>query len=249
MLTAGLTRLRADDAGTSLVELLVAMVLATICGAATLLVFSSSNDAVNDTSDALLGTGNARATLLTWQSLIQAADAPQTDTTCSVGATAHRFEWITARETLFYSNLDNKSATAATCTPPTMVWLALRNGALLEARYTVTPGQTTYNRTLCRVLGLAQHATVSASTLFTPNPGQMLSTVDYGSAFASTTPFAAVTGCANTPASVSAASVSNGTTTALSQVTSVGIDFTVADASGKHTQSYDTTVTVLGGTT
>jgi hypothetical protein len=225
------------------------MGLATVIGTITLLVFTSTSSAVNATGDAYVASSSARATLQSWQTLLAAADAPQTTNTCPTGTTSHRFEWLTGSETLFYADLGNRAADG-TCTPQTMVWLALRNSALLEARYSVTAGSPTYRLTLCRTLAGAPHATVSAGTLFTPDPGTVLGSVDYGASFAASTAFAHVTSCATAPSSVQASAVSDTDTTAnnaLAQVTSVGIDFTVTDQTGKHAQTYDTTVTVLAG--
>jgi type II secretory pathway pseudopilin PulG len=253
MLTARLHAVRRSDAGITLTELLVAMTLAGLVGAMTLLVFVSTNRAVSDTSDSLIASGDARVTLQTWQTLMQAADAPQTTNTCSSGATAHRFEWITDRDTLFYANLGNRSTdTSGSCAPQTMVWLALRNDALLEARYSVAAGQTTYQRTLCRTLSLKPQATVTAGSLFTPNPGRVLMAANFGATFASGTPFANAGSCAATPATVNANTVRNSdqaAVNALALVNVVGIDFVVRDSGGKHTQNYDATVAVLGGTT
>jgi hypothetical protein len=251
MLTATVRRLRTmrSDAGVTLAELVVAMGLATLIATVTMFVFVSTSSAVNSVGDSFNASGSARAALQSWQTLIAAADAPQTTNTCPTGTTGHRFEWLTSTETLFYADLHNRAADG-TCTPQTMVWLALRKGRLLEARYTIAAGQTAYSQAVCRTLSFATHATASAGALFTPNPGQVLTSVDYGATFASTTPFAAVTGCANAPTSVSTTAVSDTDTSAnnaLAQVNSVGIDFTLTDQTGKHTQTYDTTVTVLGG--
>jgi prepilin-type N-terminal cleavage/methylation domain-containing protein len=235
------------DAGVTLTEVLVAMVLTSIVGAMTVLMFTSTSSAVSDTTDSLTGSGDARVTLQTWQTLLQAADTPQRDDVCNSGEGGeHRFEWITTREILFYANLGNRSTdSSGTCTPQTMVWLALRDGALLEARYTIAAGDTTYHRTVCRTLSMKPQATVTAGSLFTPNPGQVSPTLNFGSTFAAGTAFAAATGCASTPASVAWTAVSNPTTDALAKVTAVGIDFSIIDSRSKHSQTYDATVAVL----
>jgi hypothetical protein len=239
--------LRHSDAGVTLAELVVAMGLATLIGALTLVVFTSTSSAVDATGDSLNGSGAARVTLQTWQSLLSTADAPQTTSTCPTGSTSHRFEWLTSTETLFYSDVNNRAADG-TCTPNTMVWLALRNGALLEVRYAFSSGA--YQRSVCRALSMSPQATVTAGTLFTPNPGQVLTSVDYGAAFAASSPFTAVTGCSTAPTTVSSAAVTDTDTTAnnaLAQIGAVGVDFTVTDSTGTHPQSYDGVVTILGG--
>lgn len=247
---ARIRRTAAGDAGVSLIELVVGMALATIVGAMTLATFVGANDAVNTTTDRLVGTANARNTLQTWQSLIQVADSPQTMNTCSTGSTQHRFEWLTSTEVLFYANLSNRKPDG-TCLPPQLIWLALRNGNLLEARYTITQAATSYVQSVCRTLSQSPGATITAATLFSPNPGQALFAVNFGSAFAQASPFASATGCSSVPTSVAVATVSNSDPTAnnaLAQVNSVGIDFIVADETGQHTQSFDTIVAVNGGT-
>ena len=246
-------RLRAvasGDGGMSLIELLVAMVLSTLVGAMTLMTFISASSASSTTGDRLLGTANARVALQSWQSLIQVADAPPSGVAgaCSTGATAHRFEWITLTDILFYAGVDNRAGDG-TCTPPQLVWLALRNSTLLEAHYTYSSG--TWGSPLCRTLTQPPHSTVTSSTLFTPNPSQVMVLPDLGQAFATSSPFATVTSCASIPPSFLAGAVSDTDTTAnntLAQVNTIGIDFVLADQTDNHTQSFDTTATVYGGT-
>jgi type II secretory pathway pseudopilin PulG len=256
LLRRRLRRATGDDRGITLVELMVAMGLSTILGAITLTVFVSANNSVNATADGLVGSASARNVLQSWASLIQTADAaPVTSsgvatTTCPTGTTSHRFEWLTGTETLFYSDVANRSGSSISCTPPTLIWLGLRAGVLYEVHYTVAVGSSTWSLVDCRILSDSHSATVTAGTLFTPNPGQVLYSVDYGSSFAAGTAFAAMTSCTNAPASMSLASVSDTDATAnnsLSQLTSVGIDFTVSDSTGQDSQAYDSTVAVLGG--
>ena len=237
------------DAGMTLAELAVSMGLATVVGAMTLVVFLSANTTVRNTDDQLIGTANARNILQSWRGLIQVADAPQPTGNCPTGSTAHRFEWLTTTETLFYAGVNNRSSDDA-CTPPQLIWLAVRDGRLLEARYTITPPATTYVQTVCRTLSSSTQAKVSAGTLFAPNPGEILYSVDYGQSFAATGPFSSAVSCATAPTSLTPASVTNTDTNAnnaLAQVTSVGIDFTVTNSAGTHSQTYDATVAIYGG--
>jgi type II secretory pathway pseudopilin PulG len=246
-----------SEKGLTLVELLVAMGLATIVGSMTLLLFVSANSSVNATTDRLTGSSGARVVLQSWQALMQTADtAPATNGSlqatgaCPTGSTAHRFEWLTSTETLFYADQGNRSGTGTTCTPPTLVWLGIRNKQLVEAVYPLATGATAFTLGSCHLLTDAATAPVTAGSLFTPNPGHVLFSVDYGAAFAAASAFANVTGCGNMPTSLVIASVLNTDPTAnnaLSQMTTVGIDFTIADRTGAHTQTFDTTVPVLGG--
>lgn len=253
MLTARLRRrlrgIAHDDAGLTLMELVVAMVVATVVGAMTMLTFLSANKSVQVTGDRVLGTAAARNTLQSWQSLIQVADAPQTGTTCSTGITAHRFEWITSDDMLLYANVGNRDATGG-CTPTQMVWLALRDQTLIEARYAYSDQAAGWTTSACRTLSGAPYATITAGALFVPDPGTFVADADYGGTFAATSPFGSVTSCADAPDLVLPASVSQSAATAnqtLAQVKSVGIAFTVADRSGAHQQAYDTTAAVYGG--
>jgi type II secretory pathway pseudopilin PulG len=245
-----------NDRGATLVELMVAMGLSTILGTITLLVFSTANTSVNATSDGLVDSAGARNVLQSWQGLIQTADAaPVTDSnglsigSCPTGTSAHRFEWLTSTETLFYADIANRSGTSITCGTPTLIWLGLRGGVLYEAHYS-TNSSANYSLSLCRTLTDVSSGKVTAGSLFTPNPGQVLYSVDYGSAFAAASAFARVTSCSNMPTTVAIAGLKNTDATAnnsLSQMTSVGIDFTMNDSTGTHSQTYDSTVAVLGG--
>jgi hypothetical protein len=253
MLTARLRRRLAEatgnDAGITLMELIVAMVVATMVGAMTMLTFLAANKSVQVTGDRLLGTAAARNTLQSWQSLIQVADAPQTGSTCSTGVTAHRFEWITDNDMLLYANVANRDASGG-CTPTQMVWLALRDRTLIEARYSYSDSAAGWARSVCRTLSGAPYATINAGALFVPDPGQFIPDADYGVTFAATSPFGSVTSCADAPDLVQPDSVKQSVPTAnrtLAQVKSIGIAFTVADRSGEHRQSYDTTAAVYGG--
>lgn len=244
------------DRGATLVELMVAMGLSTILGTITLLVFTTANSSVNATSDGLVDSAGARNVLQSWQSLIQTADAaPATNSSgqstgdCPTGTTAHRFEWLTPTETLFYADIANRSGTSISCGAPTLIWLGIRSGVLYEAHYS-TNSSANYTLSLCRTLTDASSGKVTAGSLFTPNPGQVLFSVDFGAAFAAASAFAPVTSCRNMPTTVAISALKNTDATAnnsLSQMTSVGIDFTMGDSTGTHSQTYDSTVAVLGG--
>jgi type II secretory pathway pseudopilin PulG len=250
-------RLANSEAGVTLVELLVTLGLASIVGAMTLALFTSANASVSATTDRLVGSAGARNVLQSWQALIQTADsAPATNSsgaatgTCPIGSTAHRFEWLTSTEIAFYADVANRSASSTNCTPPTLIWLGLRSGQLMEGVYSLSTGSTAFALSSCHALTDAQSAKVSSNSLFTPNPGQALFSVDYGATFAAASAFAAATSCTNMPTSVSVTGMLDtdaAANNALAQMTTVGIDFTVADSTGTHTQTFDATVPVLGG--
>lgn len=234
------------DAGITLVELIVAMTLSTIVGSMTMLTFLSANTSVNVTGDRLLGTASARNILESWRTLVQVAEvAPVAANSCGDG-TGVRFEWITSDDMLFYANVANRD-TPDGCGAPQMIWLALRDGTLLEARYAFAV--SSWDLATCRTLSQHPNATVTSAGLFTANPDGAESG-DLGAITAGASPLATVTSCSQAPATIAPSQVTNDddtAVTALMKVHSVGIGFTVTDRSGAHRQSFDTTATVFGG--
>jgi Tfp pilus assembly protein PilW len=89
------------DAGTTLIELVVAMVLATIFGAFATNWFLSASDASTATTSADLGTASARNALQTWAALLGVAGSPSdpgsgTDRIVDLSATSITFNAYTA---------------------------------------------------------------------------------------------------------------------------------------------------------
>jgi type II secretory pathway pseudopilin PulG len=86
----------ARDAGTTLIELVVAMVLATIFGAFAMTWFLGASDASTATTSADLGTAGARNALQTWAALLRVAGSPSdpgsgTDRIIDLSATSITF--------------------------------------------------------------------------------------------------------------------------------------------------------------
>lgn len=242
-----------SDDGVTLVELLVAMVLSTAVGAMTLLTFLGASSASSATGDRMTGTANARTTLQQWQSLIQVADsAPTGLTNCSAGITSHRFEWIGSDDILFYANVGNRPADGS-CLAPDMFWLALRDGTLLQAQYSL--GASGWTLDSCKTLSQKPNATFSSPALFTANLGGALPGVDTGQIWSTTGPFAGDTACSTVPTSLAAnwvttlqlASPDRTALDVLKAVTNIGIDFIASDQTGKHTQEFAAVADVYGG--
>lgn len=258
MLTVLRNRIRhvaTGEAGVTLIELLVAMVLSTVVGAMTLLTFLGASSASSATGDRMTGTASARTTLQQWQALIQVADAAPTGLTdCSSGITSHRFEWIGMDDILFYANVGNRASDASgSCTAPDMYWLAMRDGTLLQAQYSLgTSGWTIGG---CKVLSQKPDVTFSSPALFTANRGGSLPGVDTGQIWSADGPFGNVKTCSAAPANLPANWVTtlqqanpDGTALeVLKAVTNIGIDFVASDQTGKHTQEFAGVAAVYGG--
>jgi type II secretory pathway component PulJ len=247
-------RVTNDDAGVTLIELLVAMVLSTLVGAMTLLTFLGASSASSATGDRMSGTASARTTLQQWQALIQVADAaPAGLTSCSTGATSHRFEWIGMDDILFYANVGNRP-TDGSCAAPDMFWLAMRDGTLLQAQYSL--GTSGWTLDGCKALSQKPNVTFSSPALFTANRGGALPGVDTGQLWSANGPFGGVDTCSAVPASLAAdwvttlqlASPDDTALDVLKSVTNIGIDFIASDQTGKHTQEFAGVASIYGGT-
>ena len=106
-----LTRLRdrlgaaGADAGLTLIELVVAMVLATVLGSMAMAWFIGASDATTATTDTDLGTASARNALQSWAALLRVAGSPTdpgsgTDRITSLSATSITFNaYVTGGDT------------------------------------------------------------------------------------------------------------------------------------------------------
>jgi type II secretory pathway pseudopilin PulG len=142
MLTARLRRLRADDRGMSLAELLVAMGITMIIGVVTASFFLGASRTGYRTVLTNQNTGDARVVLDSWTAMLRVAGWLDT------GAQTDRFEEITPTKIVFYANLDNRSnadgttIAGQTVAPVTKVALLLRTtnattgeGQLIEIHF------------------------------------------------------------------------------------------------------------------
>jgi prepilin-type N-terminal cleavage/methylation domain-containing protein len=231
----------ASEAGFSLTELIVAMGLSSIVGAMTLATFVAVNTSGSATIDRVVGSSQAQAALQAWTADLRVADSP-----AAAGSTSHRIEWLTPTDILFYADLGNRANSGAV-TPPTMVWLALRGGQLVEEDFkptgTTYPATFSTTPTACRSLATG----VTAGSLFTAqfSGDTILTGQDLGASLATITGSAI---CQNLPAAVSQTDAT--ANSELRLVTGVSIDFTISDSTGAHSQEYTSlaTLQVLGGT-
>jgi type II secretory pathway component PulJ len=253
MLTAPLRRILrrpSGDAGITVMELLVSMVLSTVLGAMTLYFFVSVDKSSASADDRTISTANARNTLEAWTSYLQVSDGT------TPGNGKNRFEWLTANDALFYANLYNRPGTGETVNAPTMIWLRLdTKGRLVEEQFASSAVAGTAAR-ICRRLAQTTSAgttEIQANTgslqLFTPRSanGSLLTHVDLGAAPTSGA------GCQPLPISppsvigpVDAIAVAN-----LQTVSTVEIAFTTLDSLGTHPLEFDSMATLpaLGAST
>ena len=202
----------------------MAMVLASILGAITIVLFVAVDKASSATSDRGIDSAKARNVLQSWSSYLQVSDGP------TAGAALNRFEWLAPSSVAFYADLYNRSQGASTTTAPTLIWLRLDSGnQLVEEQFSPAPTAFPATWTTCRVLG----GGVSAAKLFTAygSTGNDLSSLNLGSAETVTT-----AGCQKLPSSLpSQAQHPDQIASAnLQKVFSVGIDFTVSDTKNTH---------------
>lgn len=220
------------DAGVTLIEMVVAMALSTLIGAMTLTLFVHVNDATQTSTDRAINTAQAREILQSWTSYLHVADGP------SYGDRSHRFEWITASDMLFYADLANRGSSADAVGSPTVVWLRLTSGRLIEELFAY--GTTTPK--VCRILA----DSVTASPLFTSydTTYAAMTGQDLGASLAT-----AGTGCTNLPSSVSQTDYT--AVSALEDVGRVQISFTITDTRGKRSADFSSSAdlpTLAGAT-
>jgi prepilin-type N-terminal cleavage/methylation domain-containing protein len=169
MLTNFVRRVRAaatGDAGMSLVELLVTIVIVSILGAATTVYFVGSENGSNRTIATTQASAGARVTLDSWTSLLRVADWLDTSTQTD------RFEEITPTKIVFYADLNNRptdcTQVPADCqlvNPPTKVALMLQ-----------TTNQATGEGQLVQIIFKSDNTTAQSVTRLalnvTPTDGQ-----------------------------------------------------------------------------
>jgi prepilin-type N-terminal cleavage/methylation domain-containing protein len=136
MLTARIRRLRSDDRGVTLAEMLVAMGISTILGTVAMFFFIGAARTGSKTILTNQNTGDARVALDSWTSMLRVAGW------LDAGAQTDRFEEITPTKIVFYANLDNRTTADQTIGAVTKVALLLRTtnvttgeGNLVEMRF------------------------------------------------------------------------------------------------------------------
>jgi hypothetical protein len=261
---AARSRLKAEDRGVTLAELMVSMMLTTILGTMAVLFFVGASHAGYKTVLTNQNSGDARLTLDSWTSILRVAGWLDPTTQ------ADRFEEITSTKIVFYANLKNRSTTTGAFTAPaatTKVALMLRIGTpstgigqLIEV--TFKPDNTTVQSV--RQLGFNAKATAglpvfqpysragSALDLTqpgclsgtTPTPGLCLQTGQAGS------------GMLDPTVGAGSLAVSSGTLRgnpalkvdkSLNQIGSVGIAFTALDPSNTSSMAFTSLAAVSSG--
>jgi Tfp pilus assembly protein PilV len=254
MLTAAARRARdlrlRGEAGVSLIELLMAMVLTTILGAITLTLFVQVDKATTTNTDRAVNTGQARTVLESWSSYLQVSDGP------TAGNAVNRFEWFTSTDVAFYANLYNRSQTAVSTTgAPTLIWLRLDStGRLVEEQFSPIPTSYPAAWSRCRIVvtrASVPDSGLYAGQIFTPQDsrGTLISTAN--SRLGAAPP--PTSGCQKLPSKLpSQNSRPDQTIIAnLLAVSSVAIDFIVTDTKQIHPLEFNvvTTLPVLAGST
>lgn len=271
MLTARLRRLRADDRGVSLTELMVAMGITTIIGTVAVFFFVGASRTGYKTVLTNQNTGDARVTLDSWTAMLRVAGWLDT------GAQTDRFEEITPTKIVFYANLANRSNTdgttiaGQTVAPATKVALLLRttnattgDGRLVEIRF------KSDNTTVQSVRQLAINVRPTggaAQAVFLPrnHAGGVVDTVNTTGCRSGSTPRAGL--CLQAPpagagmldpalANPSSLAVSQGTLrgnpatdvdSILADVGSITVAFTTVDPSGTASMDFASSAAVNSG--
>jgi Tfp pilus assembly protein FimT len=101
------SRLRADDRGVTLAELMVSMILTTVLGTMAVFFFVGASRAGYKTVLTNQNSGDARLTLDSWTSMLRVAGWLDPSTQ------ADRFEEITSTKIVFYANLNNRTTTVS----------------------------------------------------------------------------------------------------------------------------------------
>jgi hypothetical protein len=223
--------LASGDAGITLMELIIGMVLNMIIGALTVGIFLSVNNSSNNSVDRTVSTSNARNTVQDWTAYFRVADGK------TAGVKTNRVEWLTANDVLFYADLYNRTVTNLTATAaPTMIWLRLdTTGTLIEEQF---PSTATLNTapTVCR--RLASGVSTPTAPLFTAydSSGAVMNSVTPGVGLNLGTAPVASAGCKPLPVTVPSQSSRPdlAAQTNLQKVVSVQIDFVIRDTTGKH---------------
>jgi Tfp pilus assembly protein PilW len=161
MLRASWAR-RREEAGMTLAELIVASALTIVIGTMATTFFVAVLQTTSRVTLANQQTGDARATLDSWTSLLRLAGWLDPNTM------ADRFEEITPTKIVFYANLNNRSTADQTVGAPTKVALLLNNGGSGTGQLVqiVFQADNTTPQSV-RQLGFAAEAT-NGAWIFTP---------------------------------------------------------------------------------
>jgi Tfp pilus assembly protein PilW len=214
------------DAGITLMELLVAMVLNVIVGSLAVAIFINVNDSTDNSVDRSVNAAGARNAARDWTAYLRIADGR------TAGVKANRIEWLTDNDMLFYADLYNRTVTNLTVTgAPTMVWLRRDStGTLIEEQFASTATAGT-RPTVCRRLVDGVTAGTASAPIFSAidKTGAFMTGLDLGTA-----PTASA-GCVALPVAVPSQNHPDAEAQAnLQNVEIVQLDFVLTDSKGKH---------------
>jgi type II secretory pathway pseudopilin PulG len=154
-----------EDAGITLIEMVVSMVLSLMIGTAAIAWFVAANSATHKTTEAEITTASARNALQSWAQLLRVADSPT-----SPGNSASRILSITPTSISFNANLANRATcTSGTCATgaTTVVTLSMEavtvNGVATKRLVQDMTGTNTQRNVL-----IPAQVSSTSSCLFTP---------------------------------------------------------------------------------
>jgi hypothetical protein len=253
MLTALRCRLRrvtrSAQSGTSLTELLVAMVLMSIFGALTVRLFVTVDQSTRSSTDRAINSASAGAVMQSWAQYLRVADGT------TPGSNSNRFEWFTGSDVLFYADLFNRTTSGsgvASTSGATILWLRLDSkGVLIEEQFPSTAVQGAAPAACRRLLNQVTGGGTATLQLFTPYDagGNDLTGLFVGGKLGTApTPSS---GCQNLPVTPPSQAKKQDPTAAanLPNIARVSIDFSVTDTKKQHGIEFSSVVTlpVLGG--
>ncbi len=143
------------EAGLTLIELVVAMVLATLLGSMAMAWFVGASDASTATTDADLGTASARNALQTWAALLRVAGSPS-----DPGSGTDRITSLSATSITFNAYVSGTSTCTTTCSD-----FATRTVTLAMSGSNC--GQS--NPSNCQLVETGAGTTPSATDVIVPN--------------------------------------------------------------------------------
>ncbi len=156
---------RRNDAGITLIEMVISMVLSLLLGTAVIAFFITANSATHKTTEAEISTAGARNALQSWAQLLRFADSPT-----SPGKSDQRIVALTPTSITFHADLGNRSTcTTGTCTvaATTTVVLALQP-ATVDGKSTNQLVQTLTGTTTTNSILIPSGVASVAGCLFTP---------------------------------------------------------------------------------
>lgn len=227
-----------DDAGITLIEMVVAMTISVIVGAMAVAFFVSTWGNAHNATDRSVQASQARMVLQDWSQLIRLADSP-----VQAGTSNQRFVQVGPNSMTFYANISNRVGTN-TITAPEKVVLSASGNELTEQFFDpINPSATDPAN------NYANTATSSRLLLGCPNAVNTSACVTRGTlSNVQFTAYYPATGC---PAgSVSPAGlcfVDTNPNPSFADAIAVGFSFTITGVgSNTSSQSFNTLASITG---